>query len=534
MYDNYVFNNVSQALPALLDELLRKGDEVGSRAGRTLEMTHLGITLEEPWKREILVPHRLPSIAAQIAETMWVISGRDDMEFLSQYLPRAKDFSDDGKTWRAGYGKRLRAWPRRSGDYSDPIDQLRYVVDLLKEDPLSRQAVMTLWDPQVDTEPGKDIPCNDWITFSSRLGKLDMHVAIRSNDAMWGWSGINAFEWSSLLEIVAGLLGVQTGSLHFSVTSFHLYQQHWEKAGKIVNSSNVVTTQRIPKDSPRFDISDCNHLEDFDGLCERWFVIEEKIRNGDACRDEVDAFPEPMLRSWLRIIQWWWTGQQRWLEPLAKTALEEAAFMSVKPPNRDVPLDLPAPEGSSVAGMFTAIQEGRETQADLSDFIQFAIRTHNEKHAAYGDSWKRRGEMLGILANIARKIDRLGGSETSDETSADTAMDLMVYLAKYRVWLGETLYHDYVASASDLPDAANALLWEAERVVLGSSEDWTREDLEEALRRNFDLLEQAVQEKYSARHRMVSVMLADAYRLGRLLWDAAQGGTDEYRGADAD
>lgn len=41
-----------------------------------------------------------------------------------------------------------------------------------------------------------------------------------------------------------------------------------------------------------------------------------------------------------------------------------------------------------------------------------------------------------ILANIARKVDRIeSGKDTPDETQADTAQDLMVYLAKYRSWL---------------------------------------------------------------------------------------------------
>ena len=56
------------------------------------------------------------------------------------------------------------------------------------------------------------------------------------------------------------------------------------------------------------------------------------------------------------------------------------------------------------------------------------------KHAAYGDSWKRRGETLGILANVARKVDRLGKTD-EHETALDTAVDLLVYLVKYEAWL---------------------------------------------------------------------------------------------------
>ena len=68
--------------------------------------------------------------------------------------------------------------------------------------------------------------------------------------------------------------------------------------------------------------------------------------------------------------------------------------------------------------------------------MEFVAQLHREKHAAYGDSWKKRGEMLGIMANIARKMDRLGVAGGGD-TSADTAIDLLVYLIKYRLWIWE-------------------------------------------------------------------------------------------------
>ena len=56
------------------------------------------------------------------------------------------------------------------------------------------------------------------------------------------------------------------------------------------------------------------------------------------------------------------------------------------------------------------------------------------KHKSYGDSWKKRGETLGILANIARKVDRLGSTDQY-ETAMDTAVDLLVYLVKYQLFL---------------------------------------------------------------------------------------------------
>ncbi|MGH3868346.1 MAG: hypothetical protein ACRDQ4_19945 [Pseudonocardiaceae bacterium] len=77
--------------------------------------------------------------------------------------------------------------------------------------------------------------------------------------------------------------------------------------------------------------------------------------------------------------------------------------------------------------------------ADLREEIR---RLHHEKDAAYRDAWKKRGEVISILANIARKIDRLAyilddGPVTADESPRDTAIDLMVYSLKYQTYLAD-------------------------------------------------------------------------------------------------
>ena len=41
------------------------------------------------------------------------------------------------------------------------------------------------------------------------------------------------------------------------------------------------------------------------------------------------------------------------------------------------------------------------------DLAAAVRRLHRAKDAAYRDAWKRRGEVISILANIARKADRL-------------------------------------------------------------------------------------------------------------------------------
>jgi hypothetical protein len=80
--------------------------------------------------------------------------------------------------------------------------------------------------------------------------------------------------------------------------------------------------------------------------------------------------------------------------------------------------------------------------SDNADLREEIRQLHHEKDASYRDAWKKRGEVISILANIARKVDRLtyvldGGPTTADESLRDTAIDLMVYGLKYQTYLAD-------------------------------------------------------------------------------------------------
>lgn len=457
------YPNIDTALPSIAAKILMHGQEIGSRLGeRTQEILHQQIVLSEPWRREVLVQNRGANIVAQIAETMWILAGRDDVEWLGQYLPRAKDFSDDGKVWRGGYGPRLRRWVDHSVNPEEEIDQVKHVIDLLAHDRSTRRAVISIYDPVRDTLEGKDIPCNDFLSFINRNGRLDMSVFVRSNDLIWGWSGINQFEWSALQEIMAGVLGLSVGRLVFNTTSLHIYDRHWQKADRLAYDPVYEETL---EDSPRFAPRE-RSLEYVDKLIGDWFQLEHALRTGQTSRwDDVMAFPEPMLRSWLKVIAWYWTGGERYVADLKGTRLWAALMMSPPSVSKHAKereqlrkkLSDATPTGALVVGVPSGADgtfqagdkvtlypvaippEHTATQRSATQFVDYVDNLHREKGAAYGDSWKKRGEQMSILANIARKIDRLdSGVDTSDETQADTAIDLLVYLCKYRLWLSET------------------------------------------------------------------------------------------------
>lgn len=81
-------------------------------------------------------------------------------------------------------------------------------------------------------------------------------------------------------------------------------------------------------------------------------------------------------------------------------------------------------------------------ETTAASFRAAVSQLHREKTVAYRNSWKRRGETISIIANIARKVDRLesvvdGAPAPQDESLLDTAVDLFVYALKYQTFLAD-------------------------------------------------------------------------------------------------
>lgn len=510
--ERYTFPTVSEALPFICSRLLDIGDEVGSRNGRVKEFLNAQIVITDPQRREVLTLNRKANVFAQIAETMWILSGRNDVKWLSAYLPRALDYSDDGETWRGGYGPRIR------GDKDYPIDQIAHVLDTLEADPLSRRAVVSIYDPERDIPAGKDVPCNDFLQFQSRLGALHMSVTVRSNDIMWGWSGINAFEWSTLQEIMAHLLGLSVGTLAFNIGNLHLYEPHWNKASRLEHedlSYYPITPFQMPDGMPR-------DLEWVDVLIDRWFEWEALCREGEATPALLNGLPdEPLFKSWAIAIAYFWQREDHWLRMLQGTALGVAVARS------------PALKPSDALQTSRSAATGAGTHPPTSEavraFYGFVKNLHATKHASYGDSWKKRGEKMSILANIARKVDRLGVGDEYD-SSADTVIDLLVYLIKYSYWLH---------GRDDGPDNVNLLLGyvlgETEEVsTQGEALDITFADITHEFNAYCDKVDDL---DVAAKDEFLREWIHTLAPIARDLWLAENptlDDVDEYRGADVD
>jgi len=288
------FRNINAAFLGMLTRLVDDGTETESRNGPTIELPAQTIVIERPVERFVFARGRNNNPFASIAETMWVIAGRNDLSYLTPYLRRAPDFSDDGgQTWRAGYGPRLRNW--------DGVDQLAAVRDALHRSPMSRRAALSLFDPSRDYQDSNDIPCNNWLHFLARNGRLDLNVAARSTDIWWGFSGINAFEWSVVLEMMARWLGMEPGTLTFFTSSLHLYEGRRERARTMLSRATA-PTEYVGHATMRYDTD----WEDAPTILAEWMDLEERLRTGEDLNGLTIPFDDPMLTGYIRAIDIFW------------------------------------------------------------------------------------------------------------------------------------------------------------------------------------------------------------------------------------
>ena len=210
---------VSEALYLAKQGIESSGVEVQTRNGPALEFpTPVTTTYTHSRERVLFYHERDANPYFHLMESLWMLAGRNDVDWISQFNGRMNTYSDDGVTFHGAYGYRWRNWFGK--------DQLQKALFRLSTYPNDRRVVVGMWDPRqdlVETNDGKDYPCNTQIMFWERDEDLHMTVCNRSNDMIWGAFGANAVHMSVLLEYMAGMLGYGIGNYYQFSNNLHAY-----------------------------------------------------------------------------------------------------------------------------------------------------------------------------------------------------------------------------------------------------------------------------------------------------------------------
>lgn len=235
-----------------------------------------------------------------LTELIWFLKGDTNTKFLkdngcSIWDEWANENGDLGPV----YGKQWRSWDSGNGE---TIDQIRQVIDDLKNNPFSRRHIVNAWNPSVVPDSSKSFaeniaegkqalpPCHLLFQFDAqpinyvlhdgkvcyefegRLHKteytnfadaillpqyaLNMMMYQRSGDIMLGIP-FNIASYAGLLHIVAHLTNMVPGSFIHNIGDAHIYNNHMTGAREFLTRDPELYALPKLSISPRLtDIDD--------------------------------------------------------------------------------------------------------------------------------------------------------------------------------------------------------------------------------------------------------------------------------------
>lgn len=201
---------------AAFELTMTHGTHVGPRGQDTVEIGPVALTLRTPAHRLAAITGRELNPFLLLAEVLWMLAGRDDIAFLAQFSQSITRYVQPGVgSMPDAYGPRLRA--------HNGIDQLAAVEAILRRDPHSRRAIVSLWDASTDSDAlAFAVPCNICVDFKVRGDGLRMTVLNRSNDLHIGFL-FNVVQFGVIGEILATRLGLALIQQTHVTTALHVY-----------------------------------------------------------------------------------------------------------------------------------------------------------------------------------------------------------------------------------------------------------------------------------------------------------------------
>lgn len=182
-----------------------------------------------------------------VHELLWFLSGDTNAKTLNKHGVKIWDeWADPNGFLGPIYGAQWRKWPSHYHAYgAPPIDQIKTVMDLIRNDPNSRRMVVSAWNVS-QLEMMALPPCHCLFQFYVDNGRLDCKLYQRSADIFLGVP-FNIASYALLTSMIAHCTNLQPGRFIHTFGDIHLYQNHVEQA--------KLQLTRKPKELPTIKIN---------------------------------------------------------------------------------------------------------------------------------------------------------------------------------------------------------------------------------------------------------------------------------------
>ena len=210
----------------LLDRILTEGTKKTDRTGtgtRSIFGNQMRFDMSKGFPLLTTKKLHLKSI---IYELLWFLQGDTNVKYLQDHGVRIwNEWADENGELGPIYGHQWRSWPGHNGE---PIDQIKKVVEQIKNTPDSRRMIVSAWNV-ADIDDMKLPPCHCFFQFYVADGKLSLQLYQRSADTFLGVP-FNIASYALLLLMVAQVTGLEPGDFIHTTGDTHLYLNHIEQA----------------------------------------------------------------------------------------------------------------------------------------------------------------------------------------------------------------------------------------------------------------------------------------------------------------
>ena len=246
----------------LVGHVLEHGNEKGDRTGTGTKSVfgyQMRFDLSDGFPMVTTKKLHLKSI---VYELLWFLKGDTNIEYLTENGVRIwNEWADENGDLGPVYGHQWRNWN------SDEIDQIKSVIQALKNNPNSRRMLVSAWNPSVLPDTSKSFsenvadgkaalpPCHAFFQFYVHEGKLSCQLYQRSADIFLGVP-FNIASYALFTMMMAQVCGYEAGEFIHTFGDAHIYNNHMEQL--------ELQRSRAPKPLPKMILNpDITNIFDF-------------------------------------------------------------------------------------------------------------------------------------------------------------------------------------------------------------------------------------------------------------------------------
>ncbi|MDG2138768.1 MAG: thymidylate synthase [Flavobacteriales bacterium] len=179
-----------------------------------------------------------------IHELLWFLKGDTNIKYLNDNGVRIWDeWADKEGNLGHVYGYQWRSWPTPDGKH---IDQIKKVIEQLKQHPDSRRIIVSAWNVG-ELEIMALPPCHTFFQFYVADNKLSCQLYQRSADIFLGVP-FNIASYALLTMMMAQVCNLELGDFIHTLGDAHIYTNHFEQT--------KLQLSRAPKKLPRMEINE--------------------------------------------------------------------------------------------------------------------------------------------------------------------------------------------------------------------------------------------------------------------------------------